>query len=136
MYSNANLPPLVAPPIEAEEVPRTQMSVVAIAALIALAVTAVAIGWGFTQWSSARDWRHRSEATEAHFTDLEARTERAETQRVTAQRTAARTRNRLIKAEKKLATAANQQAFTRDMRFEVCLLLPGMPADQRARICP
>jgi hypothetical protein len=135
MYSNANLPPLVAPPVDAEQLPRARVSVAAIAALFTLAVAVVAIGWGFTQWSSARDWRHRSEATEAKFNDLEARTEQAETQRVTAQRTVVKTRASLVKTEKKLATAANQQAFTRDVRYEVCLLLP-MTADQRARICP
>jgi hypothetical protein len=137
MYTNANadLPPLVAASAELEEPADTGVSRIAIAALAALLVAVLGVGWGITQWSSARDWRHRSAATETHFDDLEARAERAEVQRVTAQRTVVKTRARLVRTEKQLAKEADQLAFTRDLRIEMCELAP-LTADQRARVCP
>jgi len=130
------LPPLVAPPVPVEERRPARPAVVAIVTFVALAATLTAIGWGFTQWSSAKDWKHRSQQTEAKFDDLQTRVTNAEDRAVTAERTNARTRRSLVRTEQKLAKTANQLAFTHDLRVAICEALPGLSNGDRARICP
>jgi septal ring factor EnvC (AmiA/AmiB activator) len=121
-------------PAAATTSPRTVL--MAIAAIGALAVTLCAAGWGFTQWSSANDWRTRSQTMEAQFDKLEQRVEVAERQRVKSQRALVKTRNQLEASDKKLAASANQLAVTRDVRVEFCEALPGLlPPEIEARLC-
>jgi uncharacterized protein HemX len=137
MYTpNPALPPLVAP--SAETVPDTDAarpSLNAVVALVALIATLAAIGWGVTQWISAKDWHHRSQKIEAQFTDLEHRTEKAEAALTDAQRATAQTRKQLRVTQTRLATTANQLAFTKDLREEICEAFPELPSDMRARLC-
>lgn len=105
-------------------------------ALAAFALSLLALGWGFTQWSSANDWRSRAQKTEAQFAELEARATKAERLEARAERADATTRRQLVKTEKKVATLADQIAFTKDVRTELCEVLPGLPASERARVCP
>jgi uncharacterized protein HemX len=130
------LPPLVAPAAEAQ--PETQTagpSLNTIVALVALVATLAAIGWGVTQWLSAKDWRSRSQKIEAQFEQLDARTEKAEAALTTAQRATVQTRKQLRVTERNLATAANQVAFTKDLREEICEAFPELPSDMRERLC-
>jgi uncharacterized protein HemX len=130
------LPPLVAPTAEVEpDAATARPSLNAIVALVALIATLGAIGWGVTQWMSASNWRSRSQKVEAQFNDLEARTEKAENALTTAQRETVQTRKQLRVTERKLATEANQVAFTKDLREEICEAFPDLPSDMRARLC-
>src|SRR3954464_15041038 len=130
------LPPLVAPTTEVEPDAQTaRPSLNAIVALVALVATLAAIGWGVTQWMSASDWKNRSQKTETQFNDLDARTEKAENALTTSQRATVQTRKQLRVTERKLATAANQVAFTKDLREEICEAFPELPSDMRERLC-
>jgi hypothetical protein len=114
---------------------RTTLQLVAAwGALAALVLSLIGIGWGFTQWSSAKQWRSRAQKTEAQFDTLEQRATKAEARQVAAQRANAATRSKLVKTEDKLAKLADQQAFTADLRAQFCEILP-LPASDRARIC-
>jgi hypothetical protein len=137
MSSNVVLPPLVAPNVgPTAEAPRPRAPLTAVVALLALTVTVIAIGWGAMQWSSARDWRHRSDGMEAQFKTLDARAERAERGVIAAQLATARARAQLAHSEARLATLANQQAFASDLKAEFCVARPDLlPPDAQARIC-
>jgi predicted nucleic acid-binding Zn-ribbon protein len=84
---------------------------------------------------SASDWRNRSQKIEAQFDALETRTEKAEDALTAAQRTTVQTRKQLRATEKTLATEANQVAFTKDLREEICEAFPELVPDARARLC-
>jgi hypothetical protein len=130
--------PEPAAPVEvaAAEVTSARSVATWIAAFAALAVTLCALGWGFTQWSSASDWRTRSQTMERQFDQLEQRAVVAERQRVKAQRAVVTTRKQLATTEKQLATTANQIAVTRDVRVQFCEVYPGLlPPDIEARLC-
>jgi hypothetical protein len=148
MTTTPGLPPIPAAPFEAAVGPvaagagapareRSTLQVLAAwGALAAFALSLVALGWGFTQWSSAKDWRSRAQKTEAQFDRLEARATKAERLETRAERANASTRKQLVASEKKVATLADQIAFTKDVRTELCEIIPGLPASERARICP
>ncbi len=137
MYTpNPALPSLVAPAADTPpDVGAGRPSLNAVVALVALVATLAAIGWGVTQWMSAKDWRSRSQKVEAQFDELEARTEKAEAALRDAQRETVQTRKNLRVTERKLATAVNQVAFTKDLREEICEAFPELPSDMRARLC-
>src|SRR4051812_32261743 len=133
------LPPLTpaTAPHDSEAIaPRRGSALTAIAALVALVVSVAALGWGFTQWSSAKDWKHRSQRVEAHFNALASRTETAERSRVTAQRSAAHYRNALVTSETRVAQLSNQKAQFEDVRVAICETYPDyFTAEIRARVC-
>lgn len=137
MYTpNPALPPLVAP--SAEAAPDTDAagpSLNAVVALVALIATLAAIGWGVTQWMSAKDWHNRSQKIEARFNDLDRRTEQAEATLTDAQRATVQTRKQLRVSQARVATLASQLAFTKDLREEICEAFPDLPSDMRARLC-
>ena len=137
MYTpNPTLPPLVAP--SAEPAPDTGAagpSLNAVVALVALIAILAAIGWGVTQWMSAKDWHSRSQKIEAKFNDLERRTEQAEAALTDAQHATVQTRKQLRSAQADVAAKANQLAFTKDVREEICEAFPDLPSDMRARLC-
>jgi uncharacterized protein HemX len=115
---------------------RPRAALVPIAGLVALIVTVGSLGWGFTQWSSARDWRHRSQTIEQTFSQLETRATSAETAGTNAERTALQLRTQLASSQNRVAQLANQQAYTRDLRVLLCDATQGLLSPQdRARIC-
>jgi hypothetical protein len=140
----AALPPLVTPPSPDDAAAgmdsperqwtTTQMS---IAGIVALALVLIAFGWGFTQWSSASDWKHRSQSVEKSLASLEQRTTAAENARVQAQAATYATRQRLLASENRSSQLADQLAVTRDMRVLMCEALPQLlDSSDHARICP
>jgi hypothetical protein len=142
MYTNPHpdLPPLkplsVVDPANPEASASDRVSRSMIVGLVALVVALASLGWGFTQWTSARDWRHRSEKVEATFAQLQTRATNAENARTRAEVAAAKTHTQLVNTQGKLASVSNQFAFTKDVREEICAFLPGLSAQDRARICP
>jgi hypothetical protein len=139
------LPPLVTPPspeeLAAEEAAKDtrplNSTLVAVAGITALALVLIAFGWGFTQWSSARDWKHRSQSVEKSLASLQARTTAAENARVQAQAATYATNQRLLASENRSAQLANQLAVTHDMRVLMCEAVPDLlNSTDHARICP
>jgi hypothetical protein len=123
-----------APGRDAAGAPRSMLAISM--AIMAVTVAALALGWGFTQWSSAGDWRDRSEAMQQQFDDLNARVEKAERLRGRAERETAAVRRTLVKTEQRLVKLADQQAFTRDLRVALCeTTQPFLPPVDRARVC-
>ena len=137
-FTVPNLPPLV--PLRelkaVEPAPARRAGVVAVVSLLALMVALAGVGWGFTQWSSARSWKHRSQTMEAQFNTLQTRASTAEAARGVAERAAAQNRASLVATQNRLAQVANEQAFTRDLRQELCTATSDfLTPDERARIC-
>src|SRR4051812_4757224 len=118
------LPPLVeAPPAAADygpapSAPRGQIMTIGLIA--ALLVTVIALGWGFTQWSSASSWKKRSQHTEGQFNSLEKRVGKAEAARSTAEHAALANRRGIVSTENRLAKLANEKAFLEDVRVQFC----------------
>ncbi|MCU1430056.1 MAG: hypothetical protein JWL83_4056 [Actinomycetia bacterium] len=138
MY-NTTLPPLPSPtpPIEAVTPALAPGALLRyMAALAALIVTAAALGWGFTQWSSANSWKHRSQVSEAESTQLEKRTVHAENVAQKAEHATANVRQSLTKTQQRLAVVSNEQAASRDMRVLLCEAVPDLiDPSMRAEFC-
>jgi hypothetical protein len=141
----AALPPLVPPPTPGDAPADTASAgtqpwngaLVPIAGIVALALVLIAFGWGFTQWSSARDWKHRSQSMEKSLDSLEQRTTAAENARVQAQAATYSTHQRLVASENRSEQLADQLAVSRDLRVLMCEAVPQLlSASDHARICP
>ena len=140
----AALPPLVPSPVPGDQPADTgpagarawNGALVPIAGVVALALVLVAFGWGFTQWSSARDWKHRSQSMEKSLDSLEKRTIAAENARVQAQAATYTTRKQLVASENRSAQLADQLAASRDLRVLMCEAVPELlSGPDHARIC-
>jgi uncharacterized protein HemX len=133
------LPPFppVPPEVEPEAPPApTKPALVAIAMFVAVVIAVAGVGWGYTQWSSARSWKHRSTVTEANFAKLTARTTRAEGVASRNERLAAKTRASLTASQTRVAELANQIAITRDLRVLICEAVPDLvDPSLRSAIC-
>jgi hypothetical protein len=137
-YPAGELPPLRPAPEPAAEAPTKSSGspLMAIGAVVALVVTVAGLGWGFTQWSSAKSWKHRSQKVEAQFSSLSSRTETAERSRVAAQRNAAHYHKALVASETRVAQLANQRAQFEDMRVVICETNRDyFPDSIRAQVC-